>query len=131
MPQSNIKHITGAGTWDSPNGILYKFEYTFEDNATITAQHKTETSPFSEGDLVDYEIKGSNSYGSWGRVSRPEGTQGAKAYSKPKGGSNNGSFALSYAKDVYVGLYGAKEPAEVAQDITEIAEIFKTWLDEN
>tara|TARA_R110001599_G_scaffold84737_2_gene228002 strand:+ start:4211 stop:4633 length:423 start_codon:yes stop_codon:yes gene_type:complete len=140
MPKATIKNISGAGTWDSPNGILYKFEYSFDDNVTIKVNHKTERPPFSEGNIVEYEIKGTNTYGSWGKVSRPESepfdapqpTKGTQPTSAPKrGGSQAGSFALSYAKDVYIGLYGPKEPAEVAQDITEIAEIFKTWLDEN
>lgn len=127
MTEATITQVTGAGTWDSPNGILYKFAYSFDDGITITAQHKTETPRFKEGEKVGYEITKTNQYGSLGKVHKLE----AAPFQPSKSKGSNGSFALSYAKDVYIGLYGAKEPAEVAQDITDLADIFKTWLDNN
>ena len=127
MTEATITQVTGAGTWDSPNGILYKFAYSFDDGITITAQHKTETPRFKEGEKVGYEITKTNQYGSLGKVHKLD----AAPFQPSKSKGSNGSFALSYAKDVYIGLYGAKEPAEVAQDITGLADIFKTWLDKN
>ena len=127
MTEATITQVTGAGTWDSPNGILYKFAYSFDDGITITAQHKTETPRFKEGEKVGYEITKTNQYGSLGKVHKLE----AAPFQPSKSKGSNGSFALSYAKDVYIGLYGAKEPAEVAQEITDLADIFKTWLDNN
>jgi len=127
MTEATITQVTGAGTWDSPNGILYKFAYSFDDGITITAQHKTETPRFKEGEKVGYEITKTNQYGSLGKVHKLD----AAPFQPSKSKGSNGSFALSYAKDVYIGLYGAKEPAEVAQDITDLADIFKTWLDNN
>ena len=59
-------------TYQSPNGLLYKFNYEMEDGAKLVANHKTEQCPFAVGDEVDYHIKGSNSYGSWGSVKKPE-----------------------------------------------------------
>ena len=129
MIEATITRITGAGTWDGPHGLLYKFEYTFDDGVTLTAQHKTEAPPFKVGDKVNYEIKQTNQYGNMGKVSRLE-AQPFKAPDRSKGGSNlqARSFALSYAKDVYIGIYGAKDPAEVAQEINDLAEIFLEFL---
>ena len=127
MTEATITQVTGAGTWDSPNGIIYKFAYSFDDGITLTAQHKTETPRFKEGEKVGYEITKTNQYGSLGKVHKLD----AAPFQPSKSKGSNGSFALSYAKDVYIGLYGAKEPAEVAQDITDLADIFKTWLDNN
>ena len=72
MKTSKVKNVTGNVTWDSPNGTLYKFEYTMEDGTVLTAQHKTQDGNFNIGDEVEYEVKGSNSYGSWGKVSKPQ-----------------------------------------------------------
>ena len=130
MNEATIIQVTGAGTWDSPNGILYKFAYFFDDGITITAQHKTEKPRFKVGEKVGYEITQTNQYGSLGKVHKLEAVStqisGSSSFKE-----KNASFALSYAKDVYIGLYGAKDPAEVAQDITDLADIFKTWLDNN
>ena len=72
---SKITQITPNGHYDSPHGRLFKQQYIFEDGAELSANHKTETSPFKVGEEVEYEIGGSNSYGSWGKVRRPD-TQG-------------------------------------------------------
>ena len=66
---SKIKDVKGNGTWDSPHGLFYKYEYQFEDGQVLNAQHKTEH-PFKVGDQVQYEVKGSNDYGSYGKVSK-------------------------------------------------------------
>lgn len=76
MKTSKITDIKGAGTYESKFGLLYKFEYSFEDGQLLTANHKTENSPFNIGDEAQYTVKGSNDYGSWGSVSRPEDQQG-------------------------------------------------------
>tara|TARA_R110002050_G_scaffold40941_1_gene99580 strand:- start:1100 stop:1756 length:657 start_codon:yes stop_codon:yes gene_type:complete len=87
---AKITHITGNGHYDSPHGRLFKQLYVFDDNVEVSANHKTEKSPFKIGDEVDYEINGTNSYGAWGRVRRPD--QDGK-YSKKSvtvgGGRNN------------------------------------------
>lgn len=69
---SEITQITGNGTYDGPHGLLYKFEYSFKDGAILTARHKTPNSPFKVGDVAEYEIKGTNDYGSWGKVQKPD-----------------------------------------------------------
>ena len=79
---SKVKSVVPKNeTYQSPNGLLYKFNYEMEDGMKMVANHKTEQCPFKAGDEVDYHIKGSNSYGSWGAVKKPEGdfsTQGTK-----------------------------------------------------
>lgn len=74
---SKIKNIQGAGDYDSKHGKLYKFEYEFEDGTILTANHKTQQSPFKIGDEAAYEVKGTNDYGSWGKVSKPDQNFGA------------------------------------------------------
>ena len=69
---AKITHITGNGTYNSPHGMLYKQLYVFDDTVEVSANHKTEASPFKIGDEVEYEINGSNSYGAWGKVRRPD-----------------------------------------------------------
>jgi hypothetical protein len=70
--KSKITNITGNGTFDSKHGLLYKFEYTFEDGVTIAANHKTNASPFTIGQEIEYEVKGTNDYGAWGSVKKPD-----------------------------------------------------------
>ena len=69
---AKIKHITGNGHYDGQHGRLFKQLYVFDNDVEVSANHKTETSPFSIGDEVEYEIAGTNSYGSWGKVRRPD-----------------------------------------------------------
>jgi len=70
---SKITEIQANGTYDSPHGMLYKFMYTFEDGAELSANHKTASCPFKAGDEVEYQVNGSNSYGAWGKVQKPGG----------------------------------------------------------
>lgn len=69
---SKITQITPNGHYDSAHGRLYKQQYVFEDGGEISANHKTENSPFKIGDEIEYDIKGSNSYGNWGSVRKPD-----------------------------------------------------------
>jgi len=77
---STIKEIQGNGTYESPHGLLYKFLYTMDDGTELSANHKSQKCPFKIGDEVEYLVNGSNSYGSWGKVSKPGG------YAPPTGG---------------------------------------------
>ena len=69
---SKVKSVVPNGTYQSPNGLLYKFKYEMEDGNSLVANHKTEQCPFGAGSEVDYHIKGTNAYGSWGSVKKPE-----------------------------------------------------------
>ena len=48
-----VTSIQGAGTYEGKHGILYSFDYSFDDETTIRANHKTTAPPFSVGDEVD------------------------------------------------------------------------------
>lgn len=74
---------TNVGTWDSPNGTLYKFEYTFEDGVTIVANHKTDSPKFSVGEEVQYEVTKENKYGKLGKISKPNSFKGARKITQP------------------------------------------------
>jgi len=79
-----IDSIQGAGTYESQHGTLYSFEYVFEDDSTIKANHKTLTSPFKSGDEVEVIVKGTKDNFSWGQVKKPESVN----YSSNKSSSN-------------------------------------------
>jgi hypothetical protein len=76
MQQSikKVRQIQGAGTYESPHGLLYKFDYTFEDETSISANHKTQQPPFKAGDEVEVVVRGSKDGFSWGQVRKPENT---------------------------------------------------------
>ena len=86
MQNKTVASIQGAGTYESPHGLLYKFDYSFEDETTISANHKTQAPPFKVGDEVEVVVRGSKDNFTWGQVRRPEN----KAYSTP---------TQSYSKD--------------------------------
>lgn len=77
---SNVQSVTGAGTWENPNGVdlgnsktgFYTYEYTFEDGVILKANHKTATPPYPVGTPVDYTVKGENNYGKYGSVGKPK-----------------------------------------------------------
>lgn len=85
MKTSKIKSVSdkNVGTWDSPNGMFYKFKYTFEDGESLTAQHKTDAPKFRVGEEVEYEIKRTHEhYGNSGKVSKPNSFGGGKPRKK-------------------------------------------------
>jgi hypothetical protein len=76
MKTSKVKAVQANGTWDSPNGIFYKFEYQMEDDQIVNAMHKTAEGFFKVGQEVEYEIT-KPEYNS-GKVRKPEqGFQGS------------------------------------------------------
>ena len=40
-----VASIQGAGTYEGQHGILYSFDYSFDDETTIRANHKTTAPP--------------------------------------------------------------------------------------
>ena len=69
---TKVKSVTANGTYDHPqHGTFYKYEYVFDDNQVLAANHKSQ-SPFKQGDTVEYLVKGTNEYGSYGTVSKPQ-----------------------------------------------------------
>lgn len=67
-----VASIQGAGTYEGQHGVLYSFDYTFDDETNIRANHKTTAPPFNVGDEVDVMVRGSKDGFSWGTVKRPE-----------------------------------------------------------
>tara|TARA_Y100001972_G_C7664903_1_gene335951 strand:+ start:3987 stop:4487 length:501 start_codon:yes stop_codon:yes gene_type:complete len=65
-----ISSIQGAGTYESAHGLLYSFDYEFEDNTSIRANHKSQESPFKVGDQVNVIVKGTKEDFSWGSVQK-------------------------------------------------------------
>jgi hypothetical protein len=121
---SKVKSVSANGTYEGQHGLLYKFNYVMEDGAELAANHKSQT-PFPEGADIEYVIKGTNEYGSWGAVSKPkDGGYQAGGYNKSKG-NQTASFALSYAKDLAIGGIIKEE------QILLCATKFNTWLKEN
>lgn len=139
---SKVKSVQPNGTLENQHGIdigggkigFYKFEYLMEDGQVIIANHKT-TEPFKEGAEVEYII--TNEQYNSGKVSKPKdgnySPQPNKPYVKPSGNGQQASFALSYAKDVYVTNGGTdpdNDPKHVAEYITALADELLTWLNE-
>tara|TARA_R110000868_G_scaffold339176_1_gene599919 strand:- start:309 stop:800 length:492 start_codon:yes stop_codon:yes gene_type:complete len=83
-----ISSIQGAGTYDSKFGLLYKFSYDFEDGTNISANHKTQESPFKVGDEVEVIVTGTSGDFTWGKVKRPE-TEFSAPNSNSSGSSVN------------------------------------------
>lgn len=55
MGQSKIKTIQANGTWESRNGLMYKFEVELEDGTSGEVSAKTEDR-WKVGDEVQYEV---------------------------------------------------------------------------
>jgi len=119
---SKVKSVQPNGTYESAHGTLFKFEYEMEDGVVLAANHKSQDGFLKAGESVEYAIKGNNSYGNFGSVSRPKPayTPNGNSYSKKTGA--NASFALSYAKDLVVA-----GKVEIKQ-ILDIADKLNNWL---
>ena len=89
-----ISSIQGAGTYDSKFGLLYKFSYDFEDGTNISANHKTQESPFKVGDEVEVIVTGTSGDFTWGKVKRPE-----TEFSAPNSNSSDSSVTRYEDKD--------------------------------
>ena len=76
-----VTSIQGAGTYEGQHGTLFSFDYAFEDESTLRANHKTPQSPFKPGDEVDVLVRGSKDGFSWGTVKRPDNPEYANANS--------------------------------------------------
>ena len=78
MSVSKVKSVQANGTYESSYGLLYKFDYEFEDGVSLAANHKMPDSFFAVGIEVEYEIKGTNNYGSYGSVGKLDRSGGAR-----------------------------------------------------
>jgi hypothetical protein len=135
MPVSKILNIQGSGTWQGTHGLMYQFDYNFEDGTAIQASHKTQNSPFQVGQEALYEVKRETQYGKSGSVKKPESAQyqggQTNGYKKSSGvytGAKDRSLALSYAKDIIVADIAAGRTPNI-QDVLFMADKFLNWLE--
>ena len=121
MKTSKITNVQGNGSWQGDYGLMYSFEYTLENGEVGLANHKTVEAKYKEGDSVNYEVskdkQGNNKF-SFLTVDKPFNNYSNK---KP----SQGSFALSYAKDLFIA-------DKISYDqLIPTANKFNNWLKEN
>ena len=87
-----VASIQGAGTYEGQHGVLFSFDYSFEDESTLRANHKTQAPPFSVGDEVEVTVKGSKDGFSWGSVKRP----GSADFNAPSSNSTSPTSVTKY-----------------------------------
>lgn len=124
---AKITDVTGNGHYDNEtHGRLFKFIYTFDDGIEVSANHKTDQPKFKVGDEAEYEVKGSNSYGSWGSVTKPGGYKKTEAVNEDRGEVIERSWAFKCAiqmmgpcpsRDMKAKFEYLKEACELAQAI--------------
>lgn len=135
MSLSKVKSIQSNGSFDGQYGMMYKFEYQFEDGTILTANHKTDKSPFKEGDEVDYNVtKTHPEYGKSGTVKKPESAQYSGS-SALKGGVGEDLRQLmivrqsSLNRAVEILIHNANQSAPVDEiEAIELAERFTKWV---
>lgn len=149
MKQVKVISVTGNGDFTTANGTFYSFVYVLQNengkDGEFEVNHKTSEPRFKAGELVGFEDNGKS----------PRGTSKAKLHDLSKmGDSRSGSsyrsaggrrpserskypsFALSYAKDIFIahGAMGSTNlptPMDVTAYITAQADDFLKWLNEN
>ena len=154
MTLSKVKLVQASGSFENDFGaiqdnpelpnhgkkLLYKFEYEFEDNVVMTANHKTNTSPFPAGTEVDYNVtKTHPEYGKSGKVQKPESANFTPNASK--GGGNDDArqlmivrqSSLKVALDVILHNSGGNKTDAVITpidpvDVVELAGRFVKWV---
>ncbi len=73
MKTSKVTSCQGAGTWTSKrDGTLYhSFDYEMEDGSHFQASHKDPSNAIQPGEMAEYEITGTNEYGTRGKIRKP------------------------------------------------------------
>lgn len=145
MSVTKVKSVQGNGTWINDNGVdlgdgtkgFYSFVYEMEDGTVIKANHK-QAQPYAEGAEVEYEIRGSNEHGSWGKVGKVKDSQysGSKTYSKGGDDQRRNSIEAQVALKEAIQTYhviraGSLEGTDPIDPITAIkgyADEFYLWL---
>ena len=137
--KSKVKSVQASGTWESSYGVMYSFDYEFEDGVVMQANHKTQDGNFKVGEEVEYTIKRENEYGKSGNVSKFQNdahkAHATNTYEKKYrlNKCSNASFALSYAKDLVIPLASAysQDVDTLTDDVLKVAERFNLWLNNN
>lgn len=143
MISSKVKHVLSSGSFESQYGtpnaegkkLMYKFEYTMEDGVTLTANHKTQTGNFKEGEPVEYEItKESEQYGKSGKVSKPDsGNYQSNASSASKSdpkvqGMIVKQNALGHATELLKHNAMMDNKKFLSKDVVALAQIYTDWV---
>jgi hypothetical protein len=137
MKQSKVKSCQANGTWESPNGLFYKFEYLMEDGAVVNAMHKTQKH-FDIGELVEYEIT-KPEYNS-GKVGKPKEVftpQAGNFAPKDKGTQNAILFqvCIKIAGELFVSSNNKAlgnelpTPEQVVEYASKLATLSKTEIE--
>lgn len=148
MSLSKVKSVQGSGSFENDYGtlqengkkLLFKFEYEMEDGTIITANHKTNDSPFPVGTEVDYEVKKTHpEYGKSGTVKKPESSNysGSNA-SYPKGDDSARQLMIvrqsSLNRAVEILIHNATRSQDGARgivdelEVIELAERLTKWV---
>ncbi len=128
MKTSKIKSVTPNGTFDSKHGLLYKFEYEMEDGTSLTANHKDPFNVFGIGQEVEYEIKGTNDYGSWGSVKKPESDYRAFTTTQADQDTRQRSIVRQSCLNRAVDYSSQGMNPMSKEEITDLAEYFENWV---
>jgi len=132
MVLSKVKSCQGAGDWSNEHGTFYKFEYTMEDGAVLTASHKKQEG-FPIGASVEYEIKGTNEHGSYGSVKKPDSGNFNSNASKtdPKvQGMIVKQNALGHATELlkHNSIMDGEGARMKASDVMALAQVYTDWV---
>ncbi len=125
--KGNIQSIAPNGSFQTQYGEMFAFVYTI-DAVQYQMNHKSAASPFAVGSELEFEIttQATQQYPAKIRKVQPEqqAFPVANGQAKKKAPGNNRSFALSYAKDCWVGNVIKGE------DMFSLADKMVKWLDD-
>lgn len=136
--KGTVNQIQANGTYEHKDyGTFYQYELSIQtDNGAKNGQYSSkkyqsiEGLPFAMGEEIYFEyIDGQYPKIKNPTKENPENRQNNQSNYAKKPQSNNASFALSYAKDVYCACTEIK--SDPAGDIIEIADKFLEWLNKN
>jgi len=118
-----IEAIVPTGTFQTQYGEMHSFLYTIS-GTQFAMNHKTNASPFVVGSELEYEVtaQATAQYPAKIKKVQTEFAPQQGQFQKKASGSNR-SFALSYAKDCWVGnvIKGA--------EMFDLADKMVAWLD--
>ena len=125
MKKAKITAVQAAGTWTTSGGKqMYQYEYTFDDNVTIQANHLSQDNAYNIGDEVEYTVTREHpEHGKSGKIQKPGSTFGNNA-GESAGKQENiaRSVALNNAVQIHQGA------TTDAEQVLTTANTFLAWL---
>ena len=124
MKKAKITAVQAAGTWTTSAGKqMYQYEYTFDDNVTMQANHISQDNAYSIGDDVEYTVTRENQHGKSGKIQKPGSTFGNNGgESADKQENIARSVALNNAVQIHQGA------TTDAEQVLTTANTFLAWL---